>query len=137
MSSGKIARLQLRWNWANVRTGSPFLSLTKVGPASTLPSNSQNAGGTHCTGPVPCVDWRRNLVRWVLRILLIISVVSALLMLAWGRRSIPANRYRIYKVAEDAMGGGDSAISPDGRYVLTSLRRHGNWDLWVYDLATK
>jgi TolB protein len=42
--------------------------------------------------------------------------------------------YRLYKVAEDAAGGGDSAISPDGHRFVTSLKRSGNWDLWVYDL---
>lgn len=38
-------------------------------------------------------------------------------------------------VAEDARGGGDSAISPDGRKFLTSLRRSGNWDIWMFDIA--
>ena len=45
--------------------------------------------------------------------------------------------YHLRKVAEDDAGGGDSAISPDGRYFVTSLKRNGNWDVWVYDLVNK
>jgi len=42
--------------------------------------------------------------------------------------------FHLRKVASDAQGGGDSAISPDGTRFVTSLQRSGNWDLWIYDL---
>src|SRR3954454_5130921 len=42
--------------------------------------------------------------------------------------------YRIRKLAAEVTGGGDSAISPDGKRFLTSLRRSGNWDIWMFDI---
>lgn len=42
--------------------------------------------------------------------------------------------YQLRKLTSDTAGGGDSAISPDGRSFLTSLRRTGNWDIWEFQI---
>jgi TolB protein len=42
--------------------------------------------------------------------------------------------YRMRMLVSEATGGGDSAISPDGKKFLTSLRRNGNWDIWMFDI---
>jgi len=51
-------------------------------------------------------------------------------------RAAPNTSFRLRKIVADAQGGGDSAISPDGTRFLTTLRRSGNWDVWMYDLRT-
>lgn len=40
-------------------------------------------------------------------------------------------------VAADRTGGGDGAISPDGRFILASSRRNGATKLWMYDIADR
>lgn len=52
-------------------------------------------------------------------------------------RETAAARYALTKVAEDAAGGGDSAIAPDGQSFVTSRKRDGQWDLWTFDLRTQ
>ena len=61
-------------------------------------------------------------------------VATGSLLLAGCAAVPPKSGYHLRKVAEDSAGGGDSAISPDGRRFVTSLKRNGNWDVWVYDL---
>jgi TolB protein len=53
-----------------------------------------------------------------------------------ARQHDKAAHFSIRRVAVDPQGGGDSAISPDGTRLLTSLRRSGNWDVWMYDLTS-
>jgi TolB protein len=66
-----------------------------------------------------------------------ICVAAALIVCSNGcSRSQRQTEYRLWKAVEDPAGGGDSAISPDGRSFVTSLRRNGNWDLWTYHLDT-
>lgn len=50
------------------------------------------------------------------------------------RSGEPARTFRMYRIAADAQGGGDSAISPDGARFLTTLRRSGSYDVWMYDI---
>jgi TolB protein len=45
-----------------------------------------------------------------------------------------SRHYRVRKLASETSGGGDSAISPDGKKFLTSIRRSGNWDIWMFDI---
>jgi len=56
----------------------------------------------------------------------------------WARSGGPAPvpAYNLRRVAVDQAGGGDGAISPDGRLFVISSRRSGNWELWSYDLQT-
>jgi TolB protein len=46
-------------------------------------------------------------------------------------------RFDLRLVAEDAFGGGDATLAPDGRRFVISSRRGGNWDLWIYDLEQR
>ena len=49
----------------------------------------------------------------------------------------PRAEFRLRRIAVDPSGGADSAISPDGRYFLTSSKRTGNLDVWMYEVATE
>src|SRR6266481_3430182 len=61
--------------------------------------------------------------------------VLGIFVLALATCHGPGTRsFRLYKVTEEARGGGDSAISPDGQYFITSMRRNGVWNLWLYDI---
>ena len=51
-------------------------------------------------------------------------------------RTAPASEFRLRKIVVDAQGGGDSAISPDGAHFLTTLRRSGSWDVWMFDISS-
>jgi TolB protein len=42
--------------------------------------------------------------------------------------------YTLRMVAADAVGGGDGAISPSGRFIAISSRRTGSVDIWIYDI---
>ena len=53
------------------------------------------------------------------------------------RRDGSAPAFRQYKIVADPQGGGDSAISPDGTHFLTTLRRSGSYDVWMYDIAAR
>lgn len=44
--------------------------------------------------------------------------------------------FRLRLLGTDPAGGGDAAIAPDGKSFVTSSRRGGDWDLWMYDLET-
>ena len=44
--------------------------------------------------------------------------------------------FNLRLVATDKFGGGDGAISPDGRFFVISSKRSGNWELWIHDLQT-
>ena len=44
--------------------------------------------------------------------------------------------FRVRRIAVDPYGGGDAAISPDGRRFVISSRRTGNWELWIHDIAS-
>lgn len=44
--------------------------------------------------------------------------------------------FREYRVAVDRAGGGDATLSPDGQRIVTSSKRSGNWEVWIYDLRT-
>ena len=69
---------------------------------------------------------------WTLRAL--ISLLTAALVLwASGER----HPYAMRLVATDEFGGGDATISPDGRRFVTSSRRTGDWELWIYDMDTQ
>lgn len=63
-------------------------------------------------------------------------VALALLGMLACQRPAQQSEFRLRRVAADAQAGGDSAISPDGKRFLTTLRRSGNWDVWMYDLVT-
>ncbi len=63
----------------------------------------------------------------------IASVGVLVLLLSTCLRTGPKH-FRLYKVTEEAGGGGDSAISPDGQSFITSIRTNGVWNLWMYDM---
>ena len=44
--------------------------------------------------------------------------------------------FRLHRIAIDRAGGGDATLSPDGQRFVTSSRRAGNWDIWIYDLRS-
>ena len=44
--------------------------------------------------------------------------------------------FSLTRVASDPEGGGDSALSRDGRRVALTSRRGGNWDVWVFDIPS-
>lgn len=48
-----------------------------------------------------------------------------------------ATPYRQTLLVADPLGGSDGAISPDGKRVALSSRRGGNWDVWIYEIATR
>jgi TolB protein len=56
-------------------------------------------------------------------------------MLLYAAVADPVFQARL--VAVDPAGGGDATISPDGRRIITSSARAGNWDVWMYDLAAR
>jgi TolB protein len=43
-------------------------------------------------------------------------------------------RFALRLLTADPAGGGDGAISPDGRYFVISSKRSGHWNLWIYDI---
>lgn len=63
-------------------------------------------------------------------------LVSLLLVSAWYGKSKSKAPFRMYRVAVDRAGGGDGTLSPDGQRFVTTSRRTGNWDVWIYDLRT-
>jgi len=47
---------------------------------------------------------------------------------------LPRESYRLLRIATDRFGGGDASISPDGKVMVISSRRTGNWELWLYNI---
>ena len=41
---------------------------------------------------------------------------------------LPRESYRLLRIATDRFGGGDASISPDGKVMVISSRRTGNWE---------
>ncbi len=77
--------------------------------------------------------WRQVLAR--------LSAGTALVSLVSGWAVLGAcakgtDEFRLSRVAVDRHGGGDATIAPDGRRFVTTSRRAGHWDLWVFDLET-
>src|SRR4051812_9473104 len=68
------------------------------------------------------------------------GVLAALLVVALATgMSCPSSSqgpFKLTLVAMDDQGGSDAAISPDGRRIVASSRRSGNWDLWIFDRET-
>lgn len=62
--------------------------------------------------------------------LLALLIASGLVTLA----SDAGRPFAMRLVAADAAGGGDATIAPDGRRFVTTSRRTGDWELWIYDL---
>ena len=61
-------------------------------------------------------------------------LLSVLLLPYWhGKSKAP---FRLHRIAIDRAGGGDGTLSPDGQRFVTSSRRTGNWDIWIYDLRS-
>lgn len=60
------------------------------------------------------------------------------IILAAVPRSGPERKpaFRLHRVAVDRAGGGDATLSPDGQRLVTTSKRSGNWDVWIYDLRT-
>jgi len=50
--------------------------------------------------------------------------------------SVTANGPDQQMIGRDVYGGSDATISADGRYVVTSSRRSGSYDLWLLDTTT-
>lgn len=65
------------------------------------------------------------------RPLLVLCLVAVAAAGCRGREPV----YALRRLTVDPAGGGDATISPDGRRFVTTSRRSGNWDLWVYDIA--
>ncbi|HEX7333559.1 MAG TPA: DPP IV N-terminal domain-containing protein [Pyrinomonadaceae bacterium] len=65
------------------------------------------------------------------------GVLVQLVMGAVPRASLERKPvFREYRVAVDRAGGGDATLSPDGQRMVTSSKRSGNWEVWIYDLRT-
>jgi TolB protein len=73
------------------------------------------------------------------------GVLGALALLALNLRAEPDPRaapppaaapFRLQLLASDSAGGGDGAISPSGDAFVTSSRRSGNWEIWLFELRT-
>jgi TolB protein len=47
-----------------------------------------------------------------------------------------SNAFRLRMLAADAAGGADGAISPSGDAFVTSSRRSGNLELWLYEMGS-
>ena len=62
-------------------------------------------------------------------------LLSLFLLLPYrhGKSKAP---FRLHRVAIDRAGGGDGTLSPDGQRFVTTSRRTGNYDVWIYDLRT-
>ncbi|HEX3681426.1 MAG TPA: hypothetical protein VHU83_02715 [Bryobacteraceae bacterium] len=45
--------------------------------------------------------------------------------------------FALVRLTEDPAGGGDSAISPDGRYFLASSKRTKSWQVYRFDIEAK
>jgi TolB protein len=61
-------------------------------------------------------------------------LLSLLLLPEWhGKSKAP---FRLNRIAIDHSGGGDATLSPDGQRFVTSSRRSGNWEVWIFDLRT-
>jgi TolB protein len=56
------------------------------------------------------------------------------MLAAWHGKGKPA--FRLQRVAIDRAGGGDATLSPDGQRFVTTSRRSGNWEVWIYELAS-
>ena len=63
-------------------------------------------------------------------------VLSLFAAAKWHGHSKSKAPFRLYRVAVDRAGGGDGTLSPDGQRFVTSSRRTGNYDVWIYDLRT-
>lgn len=63
----------------------------------------------------------------------LVQIILAAAPRAWSERK-PI--FREYRVAVDRAGGGDATVSPDGQRFVTSSKRTGNWEVWIYDLQT-
>jgi TolB protein len=66
---------------------------------------------------------------WTIRLA---AVTAVLLLLGWAAEE--RGRFAMRMIAVDEMGGGDATISPDGRRFVTTSRRSGDWELWIYDM---
>lgn len=75
---------------------------------------------------------RRSTIGWLMALC---TAVVAALSLSCGIRA--SDQFTLVKLAEDTAGGGDGAISPDGRAFVVSSHRSGNWDLWTYRRDTR
>ena len=67
------------------------------------------------------------------------SPVLAILVILAGLcppRAAGESAFHLRRLASDPAGGGDAALRPDGDAFVTSSRRGGNWDLWLFDIAT-
>ena len=71
-------------------------------------------------------------IMWSIRLL---TATIALCLIGW--MSGDRGRFAMHMVAVDETGGGDATISPDGRRFVTTSRRTGDWDLWIYDIDAK
>jgi TolB protein len=69
--------------------------------------------------------------------ILLVSGIALSMLGGCGGGPAGRHEFRLERLASDVQGGGDSAISPDGTRFLTSLRRSGNWDIWVYDIPSR
>jgi len=66
----------------------------------------------------------------------ILGGVFVLIILAAAPHASPERKLRVSRVAVDQAGGGDATLSPDGQRMVTSSKRSGNWEVWIYDLRT-
>jgi TolB protein len=73
---------------------------------------------------------RRNIGRGLS---LILSVIIGQLSFAAMSRC-NGQSYKLYCVSSDEAGGGDGAISPDGKSFVCSSRRSGSFQLWLCDI---
>lgn len=73
----------------------------------------------------------------------LIGVVLALVLaagwLATSRGTMVekgVERFAMRRLAADPAGSGDASLSPDGERFITSLKRGGQWDLWMFEISS-
>lgn len=75
-------------------------------------------------------DWRFRIGSGLIALLVVVIAAGV------RCRSVSQGPFKLTRVAMDDQGGSDAAISPDGRRIVASSRRSGNWDLWILDRET-
>ena len=64
------------------------------------------------------------------------SLCAIMLLSGCAMKRVDEARFNLRLIAHDEAGGGDAAISPDGRRFVCSSKRAGNWDVWIYEIGS-
>lgn len=108
--------------------------------------SSDEPGATgHESGACKMSDWfpilkQKARARWYLCVCLLLAGQGCARVFQAQKASPTARAsqgsFKLRLVASDASGGGDAAISPNGKSFVISSKRSGNVDLWLHDIET-